>query len=180
MNFGILLSRSEALDLLAEAGCAPNVIEHCKAVARLAGEIAKKIKNTGREVDMELVEIGALVHDLGRCRTHGIEHALEGFRLAQKKGIDPRLAEIIKRHIGAGLSREEAINFGLPDDDYFPHTLEEKIVAHADNLLMGTKRISIEERLFLMKERGVGKEAILRTSLLAREIAVAESAETER
>lgn len=165
-----MTSEAEAIRLLEEAGCAPKVIEHCKAVAVLAVEIAKKIKGAGKEVDIGLVEAGALLHDLGRCRTHGIEHALEGFNLAKKMELDPRLAEIIKRHIGAGISRDEAKSFGFPDDDYFPRSLEEKIVSHADNLVKGTKRISTEERLVLMKKKGVRDEAIRRTMLLAREI----------
>ncbi|MDD3041841.1 MAG: TIGR00295 family protein [Methanosarcinaceae archaeon] len=165
-----MISRAEAIGLLEKAGCAPKVIKHCEAVAALAVEFAKKIKGTGKEVNIELVEAGALLHDLGRCRTHGIDHAMEGFNLAKKMGIETRLAEIIKRHIGAGISREEAKSLGLPDDDYFPRSLEEKIVAHADNLVKGTKRISTEERLSIMKKKDVGGEAIKRIMRLAEEI----------
>lgn len=165
-----MTSGTEAIGLLEEAGCAPRVIEHCEAVAALAVEIAKQIKDAGKEVDVELVEAGALLHDLGRCRTHGIAHAVVGFELAKKMGLNTQLVEIIKRHIGAGLSKKEARNFELPDDDYFPRSLEEKIVSHADNLIKGTQRISLDERVVLMKKKGVGEEAIRRIKALAVEI----------
>ena len=165
-----MTTRAEAIKLLEESGCAPNVIEHCKEVASLAIEIAEKAKAAGQNVNLELVEAGALLHDLGRCRTHGISHAVEGFRLATSKGIEPEVAEIIKRHIGAGILREEAKELGLPEDDYFPRSLEEKIVAHADNLIKGTKKITIQEELELMRKKNVSEHIVQRAKMLAEEV----------
>ena len=165
-----MTTRAEAIKMLKESGCAPNVIEHCKEVTSLAIEIAEKAKAAGQKVDLELVEAGALLHDSGRCRTHGIAHAVEGFRLATGKGIEPEVAEIIKRHIGAGISKEEAKDLGLPEDDYFPRTLEEKIVAHADNLVKGTNRITVEERLELMRKKNVSENVVQRVKKLAEEV----------
>ncbi|WP_410507620.1 TIGR00295 family protein [Methanosarcina hadiensis] len=165
-----MTTRAEALRLLEESGCAPNVIEHCKEVASLAIEIAEKAKAAGQNVDLGLVEAGALLHDSGRCRTHGIAHAVEGFRLTTGKGIEPEVAEIIKRHIGAGISKEEAKDLGLPEDDYFPRSLEEKIVAHADNLVKGTNRITLQERLELMRKKNVPEDVVQRVKKLAEEV----------
>ena len=165
-----MTTRAEAMKLLEESGCAPNVIEHCKEVSSLAVEIADKVKAAGHEVNSELVEVGALLHDFGRCRTHEIFHAVEGFKLAKSKGVDSEVSEIIKRHIGAGISKEEARELGLPEEDYFPHSLEEKIVAHADNLVKGIKRITIEERIELMRKREVSEKVIQRVKGLAEEI----------
>jgi uncharacterized protein len=156
--------------LLEETGCASNVIEHCKEVASLAFEIATKVKAKGHEINPELAYLGALLHDFGRCSTHKISHAVEGFKLAKAVGIESEISEIIKRHIGAGISKEEARNLGLPDDDYFPRSLEEKIVAHADNLVKGTKRITIEERIASMRRNKVSKKVIKRVKKLAEEI----------
>ncbi len=146
------------------------MIEHCKEVASLAVEIAEKANAAGRDVDLELVESGALLHDSGRCRTHGIAHAVEGFKLATSKGIEPEIAEIIKRHIGAGISKEEAKELGLPEDDYFPRSLEEKIVSHADNLVKGTNRITIQERLEFMHKKNISEDIIQRVKKLAEEV----------
>ena len=161
---------AQAIRLLEESGCAPNVIEHCKEVASLAVEIAEKAKAAGNNVNTELVEVGALLHDFGRCRTHGIAHAVEGFKLAKNKGVEPEVAEIIKRHIGAGVSKEEAKELGLPEDDYFPRSMEEKIVAHADNLVKGTKRITINERLQLMSKKDISEHVVKRIKNLAEEV----------
>jgi len=146
------------------------VIEHCKEVAYFAIEIANKARAAGHDVNLELVEIGALLHDFGRCRTHEIAHAVEGYRLARTRGIDPEVSEIIKRHIGAGISKEEARKLGLPEDDYFPRSLEEKIVAHADNLVKGTNRISIAERTAIMRKQEVPENIIQRVNKLAEEV----------
>ncbi len=165
-----MITRAEAIKLLEETGCAPNVIEHCKEVASLAVEIANKAEAVGHNVNPELVEVGALLHDFGRCKTHKIDHAVEGYRLARTRGIEPEISEIIKRHIGAGISKEEAKMLGLPEDDYFPRSLEEKIVAHADNLVKGTSRITVAERIALMHKQEVPENVIQRINKLAKEV----------
>ncbi len=165
-----MITRAEAIKLLEETGCAPNVIEHCKEVASLAVEIANKAEVAGHNVNPELVEVGALLHDFGRCKTHKIDHAVEGYRLARTRGIESEISEIIKRHIGAGISKEEAKMLGLPEDDYFPRSLEEKIVAHADNLVKGTSRITVAERIALMHKQEVPENVIQRVNKLAEEV----------
>ncbi|KAA0007816.1 MAG: TIGR00295 family protein [Thermoplasmata archaeon] len=125
-----LPSPQECIKLLDEQGCSPEVVAHCKAVRDVAVKIAEC---TG--ADKELVEVGALLHDIGRSRTHGITHGLEGARIAREMGLPESVVRIIERHLGAGISKEEAKKLGLPPKDYTPKTLEEKIVAHADNLI---------------------------------------------
>ncbi len=165
-----MLFREDALDILKVSGCSDKVIAHCITVAELALEIAVKQINKGKDVDLEIVEIGALLHDLGRARSHGIDHAIIGVEMAKENNIEPSVLEVIKRHIGAGITREEAKIMGLPDDDYIPVTLEQKIVAHADNLVMGTERISLDRRIRKMQEKQIDKKSIERVKALAEEI----------
>ena len=162
--------RDEALALLREEGCPENVIRHVIAVTDEALRIADRITAAGCPVDIRLVEAGGLLHDLGRSVSHGMDHAVIGASLAEKHGLDPALVLIIKKHIGAGLSREDAVSFGLPDDDYIPSTLEEKIVAHADNLLKGSQKITLKKRLKIMKERNISKTERKKVRDLAFEI----------
>ncbi|MEM0492712.1 MAG: TIGR00295 family protein [Candidatus Thermoplasmatota archaeon] len=122
--------------LLREYGCSDEVINHCKAVCDVALRIAKRLKN----VDIALVTAGALLHDIGRGRTHGIRHAVEGACIAREIGLPKSLVNVIERHIGAGIPEKEAEHLGLPVKNYMPRTLEEKIVCHADNLVEGSKR----------------------------------------
>ncbi|MDR0768276.1 MAG: HDIG domain-containing protein, partial [Methanosarcinales archaeon] len=115
-------------------------------------------------------EIGGLLHDLGRSKTHDMTHGLIGMKLAEKHGVEKPVLEIIKKHIGAGITREEAAEFGLPDDDYIPRTWEEKIVAHADNLVKGKKTITLEKRNKLLTENGTDDEIRKRVNELADEV----------
>ena len=127
------------IKMLVEKGCTKEVIRHCKAVRDIAVIIAKKA-----DADIELVEAGALLHDIGRSRTHGIFHAIEGVKIARNLGLSDKLVKIIERHIGAGISANVAKKLGLPSRDFIPQTLEEKIVCHADNLIDNCCRQNIE------------------------------------
>ena len=117
-----------------------NVIDHCKAVYKKAMEITSNFD----DVDEDLIRKGALLHDIGRSRTHGITHAVEGVKIAKEYGYDEDVLNIIERHIGAGITESEAEKLGLPKKSYVPQTLEEKIVAHADNLVSGSKEVDID------------------------------------
>lgn len=167
-----MISREDALNILKESGCSEKVIAHCIAVSELALEIASKLKTEGQDVDLELVEIGGLLHDLGRSESHAIDHAILGVEIARSYDLGYEIQEIIKRHIGAGVTREEAKELHLPDDDYIPITIEQKIVAHADNLLVGTKRISLEKRILKMQKKGADRGRIDRLRNLADELGV--------
>ncbi|WP_406662244.1 HDIG domain-containing metalloprotein [Methanolobus sp. ZRKC3] len=165
-----MISRKRSLQILEEAGCSKGVIEHCIAVSELATEIGNKLADDGIEIDLALVEIGGLLHDIGRSKTHSIRHAVEGANIARKLQIDASIAEIIKRHIGAGITIDEILKFDLPEDNYMPETIEEKVVAHADNLIKGTERISLEERISLMVNGKIDGKAIKRVRALAEDI----------
>ncbi|MEM3579583.1 MAG: TIGR00295 family protein [Candidatus Bathyarchaeia archaeon] len=139
-----LPSRAQALQLLHQTGCSESVIKHCKAVAELAIEIAKICKGKGLNVDLELVEIGAILHDIGRSKTHSVHHAIVGAEIAEDLGLPKPVVSIIKRHVGGGITSQEARKLGWPEDTYVPETLEEKIVSYADKLIEGAKRVPIE------------------------------------
>ena len=135
-------TKDECIDLLKKAGCSEAVICHCKVVRDIAIRIAEK---AGANID--LVESGALLHDIGRCETHGILHSVKGAVIAKKLGLPEEIVKIIERHIGAGLPAKEAKKLGLPNKDFMPQTLEEKIVCHADNLVDNCKKQKIEHEV---------------------------------
>ncbi len=128
------------IELLKKENTPENVIEHCKAVCRKAMKIASNFD----DADCELIRKGALLHDIGRSKTHGITHAIEGADIARKYGYGEDVLNIIERHIGAGITKEEAKYLGLPEKSYVPETLEEKIVAHADNLVSGSEEVDLD------------------------------------
>ncbi|MEM2118761.1 MAG: TIGR00295 family protein [Candidatus Bathyarchaeia archaeon] len=142
-----LPSREQALRLLRQSGCKENVVRHCRAVAELAREIAENCKERGLAVDVELVEIGALLHDLGRAQTHSVHHAVVGANIGKALGLPENVLSIIKRHVGGGITTQEAKKLKWPKDVYVPQTLEEKIVAYADKLIEGSRRVPIEKTI---------------------------------
>lgn len=140
---------SECIKLLRDVGCAESVVKHCIAVAELALEIALHY-NRGEgynRVDEKLIFKGALLHDIGRARSHGVDHGFVGGEMAKELGLEEKVVRIIQRHVGAGITAEEAKEVGLPPMDFVPETIEEKIVSCADNLIDGERRTSIEDAI---------------------------------
>lgn len=131
------VTRERAEELLTSSGLEDHVIDHSRTVARLARRVAEALSGRGRPLDVALVETGALLHDIGRSRSHGIDHCLEGYRMLRDE--DETIARIALVHIGAGIDRKEASTVGLPSHDYLPETLEERVVAFADNLVFGVR-----------------------------------------
>jgi uncharacterized protein (TIGR00295 family) len=123
-------NEQQCIDILRAQGAPDRVIKHVCTVTQLAVGIAKR---SGADVD--LVRAGGMLHDVGRSRTHGIRHGVEGEAIARSLALPEPLVLIIRKHVGAGILPEEARALGLPDRDYVPSTLEEKIVCHADNLV---------------------------------------------
>jgi uncharacterized protein len=170
------VKEKEAIGLLIKSGCSPSVIDHCKTVAGYAREIAIKISESAAknnhpvDIDIDAVFIGALLHDIGRSKTHGILHAVEGAAIAVVNGLDEKVVRIIERHIGAGIPMDEASDLGLPEKDYMPVTIEEKIVAHSDNLVFGNKIRNEKELILNLKRKNFDEEIILRFIKLNDEI----------
>ncbi|MEO5356195.1 MAG: TIGR00295 family protein [Nitrospirae bacterium YQR-1] len=154
--------------LLRAANVAGNVIEHCLSVKEKAVEIAGRVKIY---VNSEIIRVGALLHDIGRGKTHGLDHAFVGAEMAKELGLQAEIVKIIQRHIGAGLPKEEAVSLGLPPCNYIPETPAEKIVSYADNLTTGSKIVDFEAALARFKKiLGQDHPAIMRFILQHREI----------
>ena len=168
---GSIPTPEEAMRILRESGCSPDVIRHCRAVAEIAVKIALKCRERGVPVDIELIRIGALLHDLGRSKTHSVHHPIIGAKIAEELGLPEAIITIIKRHIGGGLTAEEAAELGWPVENYLPETLEEKIVTYADKLIDGDKVVPIEKTIEEFKRKlGEDHPSIRRIMNLHREI----------
>ena len=122
--------------LLREAGVSESDIAHCVKVAEKAAEVAWRIScAAGTEIDIGLVVRGALLHDLGKAKTHEIEHGRIGAEMGTAAGLPKSVTDIMEKHIRGGLTEEEAIELGLPVKDYTLGMLEERIVIYADRLV---------------------------------------------
>jgi uncharacterized protein len=162
------MRRDEALNLLKDAGTAQDVAEHCLAVSALASEMAEKIRARGHGIDVGFVETAAILHDIGRGKTHGIAHGIEGAKILKAY---PAYARVCECHIGGGIEKREAERLGLPPKDYLPKTLEEKVVCYADKLMHGTRKATLEETVRKFEGRlGEGHPTISRIRRLEREM----------
>lgn len=148
-------SEDECIELLMEAGCKRRVVIHCCTVEAVAKEIVSRVKGA----DPDLVAAGALLHDIGRSVDHSIMHAYIGSQIVQAHGLPQSIVDIVRKHTGAGLDAEDVEELGLPDADYMPRTLEEKIVAHADNMVSDNKVVKHSHSSDKLRNKGAERGA---------------------
>ena len=127
-------SREEALHLLRGLGAPTRLFRHGEIVSEVAVEIATVLTRLGVPVDEVFAAVGAALHDAGKI-SHpeemtgpGHEHEEGGERLLIAQGVSLRLARVCRTH-GAWDGPEV--------------TVEERLIALADNLWRGRR----EERL---------------------------------
>lgn len=148
-------SERDCVELLIESGCKRRVIVHCCTVEAVAKEIASHIP----AANMDLVEAGALLHDIGRSVDHSIMHAYIGSQIVGAHKLPQTLVDIVRKHTGAGLDDEDVEDLGLPPGDYMPRTLEEKIVAHADNMVSDNKVVDHTHSVEKLRNKGADRGA---------------------
>ena len=154
-----------------------HVRSHSRAVELLAMRMVKGLRTKGIDVDEHTIRMGALLHDIGRSVTHDIDHGVEGGAILRKRKLE-KYALIAERHVGSGLSRAQARQFGLPDNDYLPHTLEEKIICYADCCVDHEFPVFYNVKVREWeKEFGKDSETVKRLKLLHAEIENAETVE---
>jgi len=165
-----LPSTRMALRLLSQSGCSGKVVAHCQVVSEIAVQIAKACEKRGLNVDVKLVQVGALLHDIGRSKTHGIDHVIRGAEIARSLNLPESVVSIIERHAGGGITIDEARRLGWPNKTYLPQTLEEKIVTYADKLVEGLRRVQVERTIKkLSRELGDAHPSIKRVEKLHKE-----------
>ncbi|AVB76457.1 uncharacterized protein HNP89_001405 [Methanococcus maripaludis] len=143
---------NEYLTFLTER-CEKNVVLHSIAVADYVYEFGIKLLNNKHDFDLDTAVLGAILHDIGRSKSHNIDHGIIGSEILLKNNFNEKYAKIAERHIGAGISRKEAEDLNLPKKDYIPKTLEEKVIANADNLISGDLRVDIDFVIDKFKKR---------------------------
>ncbi len=153
-NVEVLPDDDECISIMKEYGADERILTHVTSVRDLAVLLADKCG-----ANRKLVSAGAYLHDIGRTETQGIDHAYRGAEILRNLRIDRRIVNIVEHHTGAGISPEEAVSLGLPEKDYTPTTLEEKIVAHSDNLFARGRRTKLAEVLEKYQKQGLDAAA---------------------
>ncbi len=137
-----MLDEESARDLLKTLKVPKEVVEHAEVVHETCLNLIELLheRNPALKINKRLVAAGALLHDVGRAKTQDIRHGIAGAQILRdlnvKEGSDiEKIAKICERHIGGGISKYEAKKLGLPEKDFLPKTVEEKIVAYCDNMI---------------------------------------------
>jgi len=158
-----LPTRDQALELLKEYRVPLHIRKHSLTVAELAVWLAKKLREKGISVDVDLVDRACLLHDIARVcdfvrldhgkfeqtvteqdkirweemkvRYQGVCHEDAAYDLLKERY--PVLALTIKKHKYTAIL----------DGEKKPKTWEEKLVYYADKRVMHDKVVSLEERL---------------------------------
>ena len=155
-----MLSRQEAIDLLSKYGRGADWIKHCFAVAEATTKIGH-ILAKNRSIDCSFLWSAALLHDIGRYMTHDpLLHGVEGYKLLSMLGHE-REAYVCASHILFGLNAAEAMQLGLPNHDFVPRTIEEKLVPLADYLIEYDQPTTLDRRFSSLRKRNCGNTFFL-------------------
>lgn len=136
------------LNILDKSGQPERVINHCKAVAETAKNLAVELNKKGFNLDVSLCYRSGLLHDI--CRTEK-RHPEKGRQYLESLGL-LREAEIVAVHMGEDVNTEEITEAG--------------VVCLADKLTAGGDRVSIERRFEPAFKKYAGDEETL--SLITR------------
>ena len=118
------------------------LLTHSRQVADRALQIL--YRHPEWQVDRQFVEEAAMLHDIGiiycdapKIYCFGphkyIEHGYLGAELLRREGL-PQHALVAERHTGTGITIEqvEREELPIPERDYCPQSLEEKLICYAD------------------------------------------------
>lgn len=145
----ILSKDDEARLLMLEFGANESLIEHSFEVAKLAVELGGAIENRGRDLDLDAIYYGAILHDIGRIKTNDIKHGIKGLEMVLEKkdtiirnfflttDTFNKIIESIECHIVGGIKEDwiQQYSLDIPSKDYSPKSIEAKIVAISDQIL---------------------------------------------
>lgn len=131
-----------ARQVLEELNASSKLLEHVTQVTEISKKISTLIEQNGIPVSIEDVINGAMLHDIGKTRVKGIRHGLAGAEIAKGLNYSTLVQNIIAHHVLGGLSKEIILDsklhkspHNLPARDLLPVSVEEKIVAFADQLV---------------------------------------------
>jgi uncharacterized protein len=141
------ITPEQTRELLQEFRVPKHIIAHSKKVAEVACFLASELNKVGYALEISLVEVGALLHDIARAHSieTGDDHASVGGARLKEKGFH-RVADIVRHHV----------NF--PDEEM--KISEIAVVNYADKRVMETTIVDLNKRFedFIQRHGVIGKE----------------------
>ena len=132
---------------LKKHNCGDYIIQHALLVMRISEKIVQKLQVKDVSIDKMVVLRGALLHDIGRSVEHSVRHGYLGGEILREDGYDDRIIRVVENHVGGGIDKEESKKLWIPEKDFIPTALEEKIVCLADKYIEDNKLTPLEQTL---------------------------------
>jgi len=150
-------TRKECLELIRQHQMLAHILQHSKLVTKVALLIAGKLNDTGQNLDLALVEAGALLHDITKtmCIETAENHAHTGGKLLASLGY-PAVADVVRQHI-----RLDAGSAACDPDT----VTAEELVNYADKRVKHEEVVDISERFRDIEKRYAGKVSNLEVRL---------------
>ena len=126
----------------------PNIKDHSILVADLAIIISRELNKNSANLDLDLIEAAALLHDITKTESikTGENHSKSGGERLRNLG-HPRIAEIVEQHV---------IPYKIEGN-----ISEEEVVCYADKRILHDKIVSLDERFeYLLERYGKNEKSI--------------------
>src|SRR6266568_294201 len=135
------------------------VVRHSRKVAEVAIRMASALSLIGLELNLEVVQAGALLHDLAKGQP---DHAVVGASILRAMGF-ARIADIVGTHT---------------DLDFSTFRIDESAIVYlADKLVLGEVLVTLDERfrsaLLRFRNDSPALQSALRRKMIAQEVAFA-------
>ena len=136
---------TQCYEILKETNTLPHIKGHSETVMRVAKEIGERLCEAGKNIDLELVIVAALLHDVTKSRSleTGEDHSRTGAELLCEKGF-MAVSEIIRQHVRIDGTRNKKIT-------------EAEIVNYADKRVIDRNIVSLQERREYIFKRYAGR-----------------------
>jgi putative nucleotidyltransferase with HDIG domain len=145
-------SPSDCLALMTAHGMLPNIQEHSLLVREVAMHLGASLIEAGFPLHLDLIEAGALLHDLGKthCLGTSINHAEWGAQALDHAGY-PEVAQVVREHVHLQANGEDPLAIR-----------EAEVVNYADKRVLHTQVVTLPVRFADLHERYGQNEAARR------------------
>jgi len=139
---GSIPSRAQCLELIGEMDMMAHILDHSLQVCHVALEITGHLLAAGIALNRDLVQAGALLHDITKTRSlaTGEDHALSGGRWLTQRGY-PQVGELVRQHVR------------LDHFDPAGPITETEVVNYADKRVLHDKVVGLPERMVYIRQR---------------------------
>jgi uncharacterized protein len=135
-------SKIECFQLMCRMQMLENIVAHSMQVCRVGECLVEQLKFQGSQLNGQLVQAAALLHDITKTRSFETEenHALTGGQVLADFGY-PQVGDLVRQHVRL--------------DDYCELQIlsEAVIVNYADKRVLHDRIVSLNERMNYIQER---------------------------